>query len=111
MLRSRVRVLTIACISAAAVLSTPAWSAACPFGCCGPCAMPVAAPACTTCAPQTVQYMPTAYRALYAPAVVTPVRAVQHLRKLRRHYLSAVVWRLDHVFGSIGAVYHGTTDL
>ena len=74
MLRSRVRVLAIACVSAAAMLSAPAWSAAGIFGC-NHCAAPVAAaPACATCAPPTVSYMPTSiYRALYAPAVVTPV--------------------------------------
>jgi len=72
MLSSTVRVLTIACAGAAAVLSTPAWSAAGIFGC-DHCAAPVvAAPACATCAPPTVSYMPTSiYRALYAPAACT----------------------------------------
>ena len=74
MLRATVRVLTMAGAVAAAVLTAPAWSAAGIFGFCDHCAAPVvAAPACTTCAPTTVGYMPTSiYRALYAPAVVAP---------------------------------------
>ncbi len=74
MWRATVRVLTMAG-AIAAVLMAPAWSAAGVFGC-DHCAAPVvAAPACATCAPPTVSYMPTSiYRALYAPAVVAPVR-------------------------------------
>ncbi len=85
MLNRRIRVLTIACGFAIAVLSMPVSSDAgilsCLFGP-APCAAPVyapamAAPACGTCVPQTCGYMPTVvYRALYQPAVVTAYRPV-----------------------------------
>ena len=80
------RVLTIACGFAVAMLLMPALSNAgilsCLFGpapCAAPAYAPVvmAAPACGSCAPQTCGYMPTSvYRAYYQPAVVTAYQPV-----------------------------------
>jgi hypothetical protein len=77
MLNSTMRVLTIACIFVVAVLAAPAISTAGIFGCHSCAAPAVAAPACATCAPPTVSYMPTVvYRALYQPAVATNYQPV-----------------------------------
>jgi hypothetical protein len=98
MLSPTVRVATILCGIAVAMLVMPVGSA---IGFCGlfhhdaapavavapvmaapacaSCATPTyaAAPACATCAPQTCGYMPTVvYRALYQPAVVTAYQPV-----------------------------------
>jgi hypothetical protein len=88
MLKPRIRVLTIVCGFAVAVLLMPVSSDAGIFSCLfgpAPCAAPVyapvvTAPACGTCVPQTCQYMPAmptvVYRALYQPAVVTAYQPV-----------------------------------
>jgi hypothetical protein len=89
MLNRTVRILTITCGVAVAVLSLPALSEAGIFDCWHGCAKPtyaaapvvaapvVAAPGCSTCATQTCGYMPTVvYRALYQPAVVTAYQPV-----------------------------------
>lgn len=52
----------------------------------------------------------------HLPCALCPRRrdagsAVQHVRQLRRYHVSAVVRRLDDLFGSPGAVYDLPTDL
>jgi hypothetical protein len=82
MLNPKIRILTIACAVAAALLSFPAMSWADCYGCAAPVA--VAAPACNTCvAPTyyanmpTYAYMPTPiYRTLYPPVTVAAYQPV-----------------------------------